>query len=150
MYSGLQRCTLFYNLQAAAGADIVMFDNYTPEDLAKDAEVFKSRHPHVITESSGVRSYHLCVPPCRIFPIVSQPGECPHRLPCSFSFPERSHTSTCVCVQGITKDILPRYFSPFIDVVSMGSLTHGYSVADFSLKISKGAGVLAIEKATGV
>jgi hypothetical protein len=30
--------------------------------------------------------------------------------------------------------------------VSLGSLTHGYAVADFSLKISKGAGVAAIDK----
>jgi nicotinate-nucleotide pyrophosphorylase (carboxylating) len=42
-------------VQAAAGADIVMFDNYTPEALAVDAKILKEKFPHVIAEGSGVR-----------------------------------------------------------------------------------------------
>lgn len=49
--------------------------------------------------------------------------------------------------QGITAATLPHYFAPSIDVVSMGSLTHGYEVVDFSLKIQKGDGVKAVARA---
>jgi len=85
-------------LQAEAGADIVMLDNYTPEGLIADAKVLKARFPHVLVEASG----------------------------------------------GITAATLPAYLDAAIDVVSMGSLTHGYAVADFSLKVQKGAGVAAV------
>lgn len=38
---------------AAAGADIVMLDNFGPEKLKKDAETFKQRYPNVLVEASG-------------------------------------------------------------------------------------------------
>jgi len=38
---------------AGAGADIVMLDNFTPEEIARDGKVFKAAHPHVIVEASG-------------------------------------------------------------------------------------------------
>ena len=38
---------------AAAGADIVMLDNYTPARLAVDAPQVKAAHPHVLVEASG-------------------------------------------------------------------------------------------------
>lgn len=80
---------------AAAGADIVMLDNYsTAEALAGDARALKELYPHIIVEASG----------------------------------------------GITKESLPRYCVPGVDVVSLGALTHGYHVADFSLKIALGEG----------
>lgn len=41
---------------------------------------------------------------------------------------------------GITYATLPRYCVPGVDVVSMGGLTHGYDVADFSLKVATGEG----------
>ncbi len=47
---------------------------------------------------------------------------------------------------GINKDTLGAYCSPSVDVVSLGALTHGYSVADYSLKIDKGQGSLSIDK----
>ena len=50
---------------------------------------------------------------------------------------------------GITEATIARLFSPHIDVISMGSLTHGYAVADFSLKVAKGAGLAAIAKVGG-
>jgi nicotinate-nucleotide pyrophosphorylase (carboxylating) len=37
--------------------------------------------------------------------------------------------------QGITKATLADYFSPHVDVLSMGSLTQGYPTLDLSLKI---------------
>jgi nicotinate-nucleotide pyrophosphorylase len=43
-----------HSLQAAAGADIIMFDNYTPEAMAADGATLKARFPHIITEGSGV------------------------------------------------------------------------------------------------
>lgn len=40
--------------QAAAGADIVMLDNYSPAALAEDARKVKEKFPHVLVEASGV------------------------------------------------------------------------------------------------
>jgi nicotinate-nucleotide pyrophosphorylase (carboxylating) len=37
---------------------------------------------------------------------------------------------------GVTRATLPGFFSPHVDVVSLGALTSGYSVADFSLKVA--------------
>lgn len=38
---------------ATAGADVVMLDNYTPEELKVDATKIKQQHPSVIVEASG-------------------------------------------------------------------------------------------------
>lgn len=38
---------------AEAGADIVMLDNFKPEQLRKDAATFKQKYPHVLVEASG-------------------------------------------------------------------------------------------------
>jgi len=44
---------------------------------------------------------------------------------------------------GIRLDTLASYFSPHVDVLSSGSLTQGYSTADFSLKVNKGTAAAA-------
>ena len=38
---------------ATAGADIVMLDNFKPDQLRKDAETFKTKFPNVLVEASG-------------------------------------------------------------------------------------------------
>lgn len=76
---------------AAAGADIVMLDNFGSLDAKLTAIKFKERHPHVILEISG----------------------------------------------GITAENIVDYVCKDIDVISMGSLTQGCPVVDFSLKIIK-------------
>ena len=38
---------------ASAGADIVMLDNFEPEQLKKDAKTIKEQFPHVLVEASG-------------------------------------------------------------------------------------------------
>ena len=38
---------------AFAGADIVMLDNFAPDQLKKDAETFKTKFPNVLVEASG-------------------------------------------------------------------------------------------------
>lgn len=38
---------------ATAGADIVMLDNFEPDQLKQDAETFKKRFPNVFVEASG-------------------------------------------------------------------------------------------------
>jgi len=40
-------------IAAEAGADVVMLDNFEPEQLKKDAKVFKEKFPHVTVEASG-------------------------------------------------------------------------------------------------
>lgn len=41
---------------------------------------------------------------------------------------------------GITMETMPHFFSPHVDVISRGALTHGYPVLDFSLKIQSQSG----------
>lgn len=38
---------------AAAGADIVMLDNFAPEDLKRDAALLKEQFPYLLIEASG-------------------------------------------------------------------------------------------------
>jgi len=40
-------------IAAKSGADVVMLDNFTPEQLKKDAKTFKMQYPHVVVEASG-------------------------------------------------------------------------------------------------
>ena len=40
-------------IAAKSGADVVMLDNFTPEQLKKDAKTFKEQYPHVVVEASG-------------------------------------------------------------------------------------------------
>ena len=76
---------------AAAGADICMLDNFTPEEIHRDAALLKELYPHVVVEASG----------------------------------------------GITLDKIEGYLSPAVDVISQGSLTQGYTVVDFSMKLPR-------------
>lgn len=50
---------------------------------------------------------------------------------------------------GLSAATIAGYASPHVDVLSVGCLTQGYACADFSLKISKGAGVAAIARTVG-
>lgn len=84
---------------AAAGADVVMLDNYaTAAALVADAATLKGEFPRVLVEASG----------------------------------------------GISAATIGGFFHAAVDVVSCGALTNGYSVPDFSLKVSRGAGVASI------
>ena len=76
---------------AKAGADIVMLDNFKPNQLKKVAAEIKQDFPNLIIEASG----------------------------------------------GITEETIVNYFSNYVDVISMGKLSQGYSTLDFSLKIQK-------------
>ena len=49
----------------------------------------------------------------------------------------------------ITAATLASFCAPAVDVVSAGALTQGYAVADFSLKLAKGAGLAGIARALG-
>jgi nicotinate-nucleotide pyrophosphorylase (carboxylating) len=46
------------NEAAAAGADIVMLDNFEPNDLQASARIFKKDFPHVLIEASGGITKH--------------------------------------------------------------------------------------------
>lgn len=48
---------------------------------------------------------------------------------------------------GLTPDNAGPYMLPCVDVVSMGCLTQGYGVVDFSLKVDRGSGVEAVQEA---
>ena len=52
------------------------------------------------------------------------------------------HLTACAyscggCEQGIRPDTVKRFFSPHVDVLSMGCLTQGYPALDLSLKINR-------------
>lgn len=74
---------------AAAGADIVMLDNFQPQELHAAAQNLKEGFPSVLIEASG----------------------------------------------GVTPENLPEWFSPHVDVISLGCITQGCPVVDFSLKV---------------
>lgn len=38
---------------------------------------------------------------------------------------------------GVTPDTLPQYFSPHVDVISLGCVTQGCPISDFSLKVER-------------
>lgn len=84
-------CKSFEQAEEAiqSGADIVMLDNFSPDEAKKTAQKLKEKYPQSIIEISG----------------------------------------------GIKKNSLEEYFSPYFDIISMGSLTTNYTPVDFSLKI---------------
>ncbi|XP_042249010.1 nicotinate-nucleotide pyrophosphorylase [carboxylating]-like isoform X1 [Thunnus maccoyii] len=76
---------------ARAGADIVMLDNFQPQELHVAARALKEEFPTLLIEASG----------------------------------------------GVTPDNLAMYFSPHVDIISLGCITQGCPVVDFSLKVQK-------------
>ncbi|XP_023269434.1 nicotinate-nucleotide pyrophosphorylase [carboxylating] [Seriola lalandi dorsalis] len=76
---------------AGAGADIVMLDNFQPEELHVAARELKAEFPALLIEASG----------------------------------------------GVTPENLAMYFSPHVDIISLGCITQGCPVVDFSLKVQK-------------
>ena len=137
----MKRLSRFHpSLQAAAGADIVMLDNYTPQGLAEDARKLKEKHPHVQVEASGVSESETMKVPRAVSHNVQV--RIPLLLVRALCFLNAHRIGS----QGITKDTIVAYCSPFIDIVSVGALTQGYACADFSLKIAKGRGVESINK----
>ncbi|KAM9769432.1 nicotinate-nucleotide pyrophosphorylase [carboxylating]-like [Menidia menidia] len=76
---------------AAAGADIVMLDNFHPQELQAAARTLKVQFPGVLIEASG----------------------------------------------GVTPENLAGFCGPHVDVISLGCITQGCPVADFSLKVHK-------------
>ncbi|XP_077460924.1 nicotinate-nucleotide pyrophosphorylase [carboxylating]-like [Stigmatopora argus] len=76
---------------AAAGADIVMLDNFQAQALHVAASAVKQEFPHLLIEASG----------------------------------------------GVTPENITDYFSPCVDIISLGCITQGCPVVDFSLKVQR-------------
>lgn len=58
---------------AIAGADIVMLDNFSPEEIKRDSKIFKDKYPHVIVEASGgIRENTICNFLCDTVDVISQ------------------------------------------------------------------------------
>ncbi|XP_031723087.1 nicotinate-nucleotide pyrophosphorylase [carboxylating] [Anarrhichthys ocellatus] len=76
---------------AGAGADIVMLDNFQPQELHGAAHALKEEFPTLLIEASG----------------------------------------------GVTPENLALYLSPYVDIISLGCITQGCPVVDFSLKVQK-------------
>uniref|UniRef100_A0A3B4AFM2 Quinolinate phosphoribosyl transferase C-terminal domain-containing protein n=1 Tax=Periophthalmus magnuspinnatus TaxID=409849 RepID=A0A3B4AFM2_9GOBI len=74
---------------AAAGADIVMLDNFQPQELHAAAQRLKKDFPSILIEASG----------------------------------------------GVSPETLQQFCSPHIDIISLGCITQGCPVVDFSLKV---------------
>jgi nicotinate-nucleotide pyrophosphorylase (carboxylating) len=121
-----------------AGADIVMLDNFAPNDLHRAAAAVKSAYPHAIVEASGgitEVNFHvhlMCALQVQsvgrgligsgsIHPLTSSDRysspAVPHLLP--------------------SQETMGLFMGPDVDVISRGNLTQGYPCADFSLKIQK-------------
>ncbi|XP_008316081.1 nicotinate-nucleotide pyrophosphorylase [carboxylating] [Cynoglossus semilaevis] len=74
---------------AAAGADIIMLDNFKPQDVQATAASLKLDFPQVLIEISG----------------------------------------------GVTPENLASFFCPHVDIISLGCITQGCPIVDFSLKV---------------
>ncbi|KAF3687167.1 Nicotinate-nucleotide pyrophosphorylase [carboxylating] [Channa argus] len=74
---------------AQAGADIVMLDNFQPQELRVAACALKEEFPTLLIEASG----------------------------------------------GVTPENLSMFFSTHVDIISLGCITQGCPVVDFSLKV---------------
>lgn len=106
---------------AAAGADIIMLDNLPPQV------------PPPSSLLAG--SFRL--------PASSQPLLLPsHLQELQAAAQALKHQFPCVLVEasgGVSPEKLPLYFCPHVDVISLGCLTQGCPVVDFSLKVQKPA-----------
>ncbi|KAA8594506.1 hypothetical protein FQN60_011641 [Etheostoma spectabile] len=76
---------------AGSGADIVMLDNFQPQELHVAANALKEEFPALLIEASG----------------------------------------------GVTLENFAMYLSPHVDIISLGCITQGCPVVDFSLKVQK-------------
>uniref|UniRef100_A0A3Q0T2Z6 Nicotinate-nucleotide pyrophosphorylase [carboxylating] n=1 Tax=Amphilophus citrinellus TaxID=61819 RepID=A0A3Q0T2Z6_AMPCI len=85
---------------ARAGADIVMLDNFQPQELHVTARALKEEFPALLIEASG----------------------------------------------GVTPEKIALYFSPHVDIISLGCITQGCPVVDFSLKVLCSAGCCRLKK----
>jgi nicotinate-nucleotide pyrophosphorylase (carboxylating) len=58
---------------AKAGCDIVMLDNFSPEEIKRDSVLFKEQYPHVVVEASGgIREHTICDFICPTVDVISQ------------------------------------------------------------------------------
>lgn len=78
---------------AAARADIIMLDNFQPQELHVASRTLKQEFPALLIEASG----------------------------------------------GVSPENFSTYLSPHVDIVSLGCITQGCPVVDFSLKVQKPA-----------
>jgi len=76
---------------AGAGADVVMLDNFRPQELHEAARTLKREFPALLVEASG----------------------------------------------GVTPENLASFLSPHVDIISLGCITQGCPVVDFSLKVQR-------------
>lgn len=112
---------------AGAGADIVMLDNFQPQVEKIESLVYFSfpLPPHSST-------WHELILPS------STPALIPQELHVAAqALKEEFPTLLIEASGGVTPDNLPKYFSPHVDIISLGCITQGCPVVDFSLKVQK-------------
>ncbi|RKP09928.1 nicotinate-nucleotide pyrophosphorylase [Thamnocephalis sphaerospora] len=86
-----------------AGADIIMLDNFTPDEFKATAKRLHERYNNVIGGAYPKRHF-----------LIEASG-------------------------GITEENIAQYFSPDVDVISLGAMTQSVPHVDFSLKICRKA-----------
>ncbi|KAG7485293.1 nicotinate-nucleotide pyrophosphorylase [carboxylating] [Solea senegalensis] len=102
---------------AAAGADIVMLDNFKPQvkEASTSCLIFTAYVPHKHTPLSPLQELHAAARSLKTeFPtvLIESSG-------------------------GIDPENLSLYLSPHVDIISLGCVTQGCPVVDFSLKVQK-------------
>ena len=57
---------------AQEGADVVMLDNFSPDEIRRDAATFKKQYPHVKVEASGgIREHTIAGFLCEHVDVIS-------------------------------------------------------------------------------
>ncbi|XP_034438815.1 nicotinate-nucleotide pyrophosphorylase [carboxylating]-like isoform X2 [Hippoglossus hippoglossus] len=113
---------------AAAGADIVMLDNFQAqvENLKRTQVIF---HFHCSVSTHSATSLHNNPPP---------PPPVPHRQDLHVAARALKMEFPALLIEasgGVTPENLALYFSPHVDIISLGCITQGCPVVDFSLKV---------------
>lgn len=102
---------------ATAGADIVMLDNFQPQ--------VDNTESHFIPPI--LRRQHTCM---KHVPLQELHGA-------AAALKQMFPAVLIEASGGVTPQNVDTYFSPHVDIVSLGCITQGCPVVDFSLKVQK-------------
>jgi hypothetical protein len=105
-----------------------MLDNFTPQEIAR-------------------RGPHPAVQPCKQSPLTPALALTRTLAPCdpccgrdAQLFKEKYPHVVVEASGGITAETITGFLTPHVDVISQGSLTQGYGVLDFSMKLPRPQG----------
>lgn len=108
---------------AAAGADIIMLDNFHPQVQSRSSLLM------VVLIASFALSRPPPSPRCNLQELHAAAQALKQEFP----------SAVIEASGGVTPETLPLYLCPHVDIISLGCLTQGCPVVDFSLQVQRPA-----------